>query len=130
MPAENEQGATTMAGDPRNTALEVQVRRTPDGAAVCSLSGDLDIESLAPAQESLTVLLGQNPPVLVADLQGIGFCDSSGLNLLLKTRAAALGAGIEFRLAAAAPAVMRVLELSGAQAVFSLHPSVDAALTG
>ncbi|MEU2393424.1 STAS domain-containing protein [Streptomyces sp. NPDC007369] len=128
MPAENEQGAGMTAGHPQDAPLTVQVRRTEARAAVCRVAGDLDIETLGPAEESLSALVGQGPPVLVVDLHGVGFCDSSGLNLLLKTRAAALAAGVEFRLAAVAPTVMRVLELTGAQAVFSIHESVDAAL--
>ncbi|MFD7629519.1 STAS domain-containing protein [Streptomyces sp. NPDC059851] len=128
MPAENDQGAGMTAGHPQEAPLTVQVRRTEAREAVCRIAGDLDIETLAPAEESLTGLIGQGPLVLVVDLERVGFCDSSGLNLLLKTRAAALAAGIELRLAAVAPTVMRVLELTGALAVFSLYDSVDAAL--
>lgn len=128
MQAEKEQGAGVMTGYPQGAPLTVQVHRTPAGGAVCGVAGDLDIETLAPAQELLSDLVGQGPRVLVVDLERVGFCDSSGLNLLLKTRAAALAAGIDFRLAAVAPAVMRVLELTGAQAVFSVHASVDDAL--
>ncbi|MFK0258893.1 STAS domain-containing protein [Streptomyces sp. NPDC090445] len=128
MPAENERGAGVTAGHPQEPPLTVQVHRTDTRGAVCRVAGDLDIETLAPAEESLSDLVGQGPPVLVIDLERVGFCDSSGLNLLLKTRAAALEAGIGFRLAAVAPPVMRVLQLTGAQAVFSIHESVDAAL--
>ncbi|WP_284574121.1 STAS domain-containing protein [Streptomyces sp. 2P-4] len=128
MPAENEQGAGMTTGHPQEAPLTVQVRHTQGREAVCRVAGDLDIETLAPAQESLSGLLGQGPPVLVVDLEEVGFCDSSGLNLLLRTRSAALEAGIDFRLAAVAPTVMRVLELTGARAVFSIHDSVDAAL--
>ncbi|MCB5164459.1 STAS domain-containing protein [Streptomyces bambusae] len=130
MPGENEQEAGTAARYPHEAALTVQVRSQRGREAVCRIAGDLDIETLAPAQEALSTLVGQGPPVLVVDLGQVGFCDSSGLNLLLRTRAAAMAAGTEFRLAAVAPSVMRVLELTGAQTVFALYESVDAAVTG
>ncbi|MCB5180667.1 STAS domain-containing protein [Streptomyces antimicrobicus] len=129
MPADHEEGAGMTAGHPQAAPVTVQVHHTQGGGAVCRVAGDLDIEGLAPAEESLTGLVRQAPPVLVVDLEEVGFCDSSGLNLLLRTRAAAQEAGVRFRLAAVAPTVMRVLELTGAQTVFSLHESVDAALS-
>ncbi|MFI5531819.1 STAS domain-containing protein [Kitasatospora sp. NPDC051853] len=97
-------------------------------SVLCRLAGDLDIESLLPARRALDQALADAPALLVVDLERIRFCDSSGLNLLLKTRAAALAAGTALRLAAASTAVLRLLEITGAQAVFDLHPTVRAAL--
>ncbi|NXY94054.1 STAS domain-containing protein [Streptomyces sp. BR123] len=74
--------------------------------------------------------LQEAPLTVRARLARVGFCDASGLDLLLKTRAAAPAAGIGFRLAAIAPPVMRVLEPTGAQADFYLHDSVDAGVRG
>ncbi|MEV7416233.1 STAS domain-containing protein [Streptomyces sp. NPDC089919] len=106
----------------------VEVRHTDTGAALCSIAGELDIELMEPAERALAALVDARPPVLVVGLAEVTFCDSSGLNLLLKTRAAAAAAGIGFRLAAVPPTVMRVLELTGTQAVFALHATVDEAL--
>ncbi|MEV7416225.1 STAS domain-containing protein [Streptomyces sp. NPDC089919] len=108
--------------------VSVEVRRTDTGAAVCALAGDLDIETMEPAELALAALLGERPPVLVVALQGVGFCDSSGLNLLLRTRTSAAAAGTAFRLAEVPPTVMRVLELTGARSVFALHATVEEAL--
>ncbi|CAM5571913.1 STAS domain-containing protein [Kitasatospora aureofaciens] len=111
------------------TGLTVQVRRTADGAAVCSLTGDLDVETLTEARTALEGATVSRPTLLVADLEHVGFCDSSGLNLLLKTRMNASTAGIPFRLAAPSHAIMRLLDITGANSVFSLHTSVDEALS-
>ncbi|KJY25023.1 hypothetical protein ADK60_06785 [Streptomyces sp. XY431] len=99
-----------------------------DRSAVCVLVGDLDIETLPPAEQALDEALRTRPRVLVVDLEQVGFCDSSGLNLLLKARMGATAAGAELRLAAASPTVLRLLELTGADTVFALHPSVGDAL--
>ncbi|PYC69036.1 metal ABC transporter substrate-binding protein [Streptomyces tateyamensis] len=110
------------------TGLTVEIKRPVPGAAVCVLAGDLDVETLATAAQALDQLAAQHPTVLVVDLALVGFCDSSGLNLLLRTRLAADAAGIDFRLSAPSPTVLRVLELTGTDAVFSLHPSTQDAL--
>lgn len=108
--------------------LAVDVRRTPSRAAVCVLSGDLDIETLAPAREALDLLVAERPRALVVDLGRVDFCDSSGLNLLLQTRMAAADEGLSFHLAALSGPVRHLLELTGAKAVFTIHETVDAAL--
>ncbi|MBD0695402.1 hypothetical protein BG452_20345 [Streptomyces sp. CBMA123] len=128
MPSEDDQGATALAVPAPRPGLEVRSRTTDEGAVVCTLVGDLDVESLVPAAGALADLVARRPTAVVIDLRGVAFCDSSGLNLLLRTRLAAEREGLELRLAAVAPTVQRVLELTGAQAVFSVHESVEAAL--
>ncbi|MCG6498259.1 STAS domain-containing protein [Kitasatospora sp. A2-31] len=127
MPAQDK----TVAAPPEPTSaagLTVRVWRTANEAAVCSFTGDLDLENLAEARTALQEAVAASPPLLVADLEHLGFCDSSGLNLLLKTRMNATAAGIPFRLAAPSRAITRLLGITGADTVFSLHPSVDEAL--
>lgn len=127
MRPENDQESAEQPDAPL-AGVAVEVRRTEAGAALCSVAGDLDIEMMEPAERALAALVDQRPPLLVVVLEEVGFCDSSGLNLLLRTRASAAAAGVAFRLAAVPPAVMRVLELTGAESVFSLHPTVEEAL--
>ncbi|MEE1786586.1 STAS domain-containing protein [Streptomyces sp. SP17BM10] len=136
MPTENEPATvpTTAFPDPFQPGsrprpdLVVHTRLTDAGAAVCALAGDLDIETLEPARNALHDLVRRRPPLLVVDLGHVDFCDSSGLNLLLQTRMATIAADVGFRLAAPSAMVLRLLELTCADSVFSLHPSVDAAL--
>ncbi|MGW4645597.1 STAS domain-containing protein [Kitasatospora sp. NPDC004289] len=110
--------------------LTAELSAVGERAVVCRLVGDLDVESLSPAEQVLDEALHARPEVVVVDLAEVGFCDSSGLNLLLRTRVAAQGAGVGLRLAAASAPVRRLLELTGAEAVFELSPSVQAALDG
>ncbi|KJY27544.1 hypothetical protein ADK60_30230 [Streptomyces sp. XY431] len=115
---------------PYRPGLVVETRCGPGGAMLCILVGDLDIETLEPAAETLDALVAQRPEAVVIDLSGVGFCDSSGLNVLLRTRIAAEQGGLALRLAAVPPTVMRVLDLTGARVVFSIHDSVAGALAG
>ncbi|MFF4383576.1 STAS domain-containing protein [Kitasatospora sp. NPDC001547] len=127
-PSDHDAGDLAFAVPPPRPEAAVETRTVGGGAVVCALAGDLDIETLAPVAAALTGLLARRPPVIVVDLAGVAFCDSSGLNLLLRIRAEAEREGLRLRLAAVPPTVMRVLELTGARTVFSLHGSVASAL--
>lgn len=59
------------------------------------------------------------------DLSAIGFCDCSGLNLLLGLRRKALDEGKTVTISASGPSVDRLLELTGARELF-VHPGCGA----
>ncbi|MFE9426373.1 STAS domain-containing protein [Kitasatospora sp. NPDC006697] len=128
MPTQNDHGTARSVAVPPADGLTVELSYPRERTAVCLLAGELDVETLAPAEEALEQLVAAGPQVLVVDLERVGFCDSSGLNLLLKARLAATAAGSDFRVAAPSPMVRRVLELTGANTVLSLHESTEAAL--
>jgi anti-anti-sigma factor len=107
--------------------LGVDVIRTGAGAVVCRLAGDLDLGSLAPVRAALDSALDSGVRLLVVDLAGVDFCDSSGLNLLLQVRIEAEQAGVQVRLAALTSQVSRVFELTGALEVFSVHATAEEA---
>ncbi|MER5863339.1 STAS domain-containing protein [Kitasatospora sp. NPDC002040] len=106
--------------------VHVEVQPAP-GHTVVVISGDLDIETLLPAKEALERAFWDNQ-VVIADLERVTFCDSSGLNLLLRVRANAIAAGAQLRLAAVSEPVRRLLEITGTDAVFDARPTVRAAL--
>ncbi|MFJ9523154.1 STAS domain-containing protein [Kitasatospora sp. NPDC101801] len=106
--------------------IHVEARPAPDYTLV-TLTGDLDVDTLGPAKDALERAFWDNQ-VVVADLEHVTFCDSSGLNLLLQIRANALAAGAQLRLASISQPVRRLLELTGAEAAFDLYPTVPAAL--
>lgn len=64
---------------------------------------------------------------LLVDLSGVSAIDSAGIRALVRGHTSAQRAGGSLRLAAAAPAVSRVLELSHLASVFESYESVDAA---
>ena len=65
---------------------------------------------------------------LVVDCSQLEFCDSTGLNVLLGARLKAEAAGGGVHLAGMLPVVARVFEITGAEAVFTVHDSLEAAL--
>ncbi|MFF4185001.1 STAS domain-containing protein [Streptomyces sp. NPDC001691] len=104
----------------------VVTRRLPE-AAVLSLTGELDHDTAEPLRAALAEQIG-TPERIVVDCLDLRFCDSTGLNTLLRARAAAQAAGGSVELAALQPSVARMFEITGAHTVFRTHADLDAAL--
>lgn len=121
-------------GEPPVTQSSLPSSLPPSGATltathagpvlVLRLAGELDLDSATVFQQ----IPLQEPAALVLDLSRLAFCDSTGLNLLLRLRLEAENRGTHVRLAATSPQVARVLRITGADRVFRTHTSVEDAL--
>ncbi|MFH9728077.1 STAS domain-containing protein [Streptomyces sp. NPDC017254] len=119
----------TGAGDaglvgPRLTAAV----RWSGATAVVTVTGELDRDTQEPLREALSGALERRPERIVVDCEGLTFCDSTGLNLLLTTRLDALEAGSRLELAALRPPVDRAFGITGVVAVFTVHEELPADL--
>ncbi|MFD0260075.1 STAS domain-containing protein [Kitasatospora indigofera] len=104
------------------------VARESSGGPVVEVTGELDYDTAPRVRVALedALAVAPVPPILVVDLAGVTFCDSSGLNALLQARIDAQGQGSVLRLARPTPAVARLLEITGADQVFPVDPDVPA----
>lgn len=102
------------------------VTRLSGGHPVVALRGDLDISGSADAVSAIAGLTARRQVVIV-DLSSVDFMDCFSLRALLRTRTLARQKGSDVHLAAPQPVVRRLLELTGSDAVFTVHGSVDAA---
>lgn len=91
-------------------------------------AGELDHHTADLLREPLDECLGNGHSRLVIDCSRLEFCDSTGLNVLLGARLKAEAAGGGVHLAGMQPVVARVFEITGAEAVFTVHASLDEAL--
>ncbi|MEU9147813.1 STAS domain-containing protein [Streptomyces sp. NPDC048349] len=103
--------------------------QTVDGAVVLELAGELDHDTAQPLREALDAAVPRGGRLLV-DLTGLGFCDSTGLNVLLQSRLAAREAGGSVELAGLRGSVARMFRITGADGVFPVHADVAQALSG
>jgi anti-sigma B factor antagonist len=97
-------------------------------AAVVTLPVEVDITVADQVREDLLSVLNRGPAVLIVDMGGTTFCDSAGVHALVRAhkRAAASDAGM--LLVVSAPAVQRVLAITGVDRLITVSPSVAAAL--
>jgi len=91
--------------------------RECDGRAVVALRGELDVADAASAAAALAAVAVRER-VVIADLSGLEFIDSSGLAALVLARRQARQAGGDLLLAAPQDQVLRVLAVTGLAGVF------------
>jgi anti-sigma B factor antagonist len=89
--------------------FNIDIRPVPSGYTV-TLAGDLDMIA-APALVDRTedLVFGPDPGELTLDLGELRFCDSAGINSLVRLRRQCDRAGWEFRTLNTQPAVWRTL---------------------
>ena len=98
-----------------------------DGAVVVSLAGELDLYNAEEVRAALLDMCNTEPGVLVVDLEGVRFIDSTALGVLIEARSRMPDRG-GFRLAAPGLETRRALEVSGLDRHFSVHDTVAEAL--
>ncbi|RST04298.1 anti-sigma factor antagonist [Streptomyces sp. WAC07149] len=93
------------------------------GSVVVRVSGELDIERAPALGRALQARISRPdcPPEIVLDLAELGFCDSSGLNALLRALASAEERGRRLTLRNPSPQFLRLLRLTGTGHLFPLH---------
>ena len=98
--------------------------------AVVTLPREIDVTNAATVYQFLEAVAAQSPEVVAADLTGTVFCDSAGLNDLLRASRAIASHDGELRLAIGDSPVLRIVQLSGIDQVIPVFASVDEALAG
>ncbi|GAA0476032.1 STAS domain-containing protein [Streptomyces stramineus] len=116
-----------MVGSASRGRLNVEVRRH-GASAIVTPTGELDHHTAELLREPLERCVAQGATRVVVDCSELEFCDSTGLNVLLGARLTAEAAGGAVHLAAMRPVVARVFEITGAEAVFTVHDTLDAAI--
>jgi anti-sigma B factor antagonist len=96
--------------------------------AVASLPVEIDLVSAGQVREVLLSLLNRGPSTLIVDMGGTTFCDSAGVNALVRAYKRACASGTAMRLVVTAPGVQRVLAITGVDGLIDIYPSVAAAL--
>jgi anti-anti-sigma factor len=115
-------------GRPERLSIE---HSTVDGIRVVTLRGDVDHD----VKDALTTaLLPQDitddgpAPRVVADLSGVTFLDSTGINVFVHVHQQVAAARGWLRLAAARESVLRVVQLVGLDTVIACLPTLEQAL--
>ena len=97
-------------------------------ATVIALSGEVDLDSSPRAREALLEAVARRAQVVV-DLSAVDYIDSSGVASLVEAYQQARKNSSTFTLATPSEPARRVLELARLDRVFTIHDSMDAALS-
>jgi anti-anti-sigma factor len=99
--------------------LEVEV--ASGDPALVVVRGEIDLLTAADLGRALReVIARRRPSAIHVDLSAVAFIDSTGIQVLVATRADARAAGIALRVVAASGPVLRVLRLAGVDAVLGI----------
>ncbi len=109
-----------MAGQP----FEVRI---VGSVPVVSAPEEIDISNAAEFRSALQSAAAGRPTI-VADLSSTEYCDSSGLNVLVRALRRAQEQGGELRLVASTSAVLRILNVTGVGKMLKVYANLENAL--
>ncbi len=109
-----------MAGLDDASAAEVVIdtRVDPSGAAVITVSGELDMSNASSLEAIVASISAEGPERLIFDLSGLRFMDSAGIAVLV----GATSNVNAVQLRDPSPVVRRVIELTGLSGVLPIEP--------
>jgi anti-anti-sigma factor len=100
-----------------NFGLEASKRGT---SALVTLRGDFDVQVVEEVTAKLAEVESTGPELLVLDLSGLSFLDSSGMGVIAAAHSRAVAAGRRFLVVDPPWSVMRAFKLSGLDEVITI----------
>ncbi len=100
--------------------------RFQDDHTIVTICGEIDLYTAPRLHSELASLQADDMPArIVIDMSGVEFCDSTGMNVLLSCLRRARERGGDLEIAAPKPAVRKILQVTGLDAVFTLVENAD-----
>jgi anti-anti-sigma factor len=114
-------------GENQDVPLFDVTSETKGQSALVTLTGDFDLQVAGHVAEELTRLEAGAPDLLVLDLSGLSFMDSSGMGVVAAAHARALDAGRRFVVVRPPFSVRRAFELSNLNQVITIVEDLESA---
>jgi anti-sigma B factor antagonist len=106
-------------------------QRAADAAlstAVVTMPAEIDIANASRLASQLDAAVMPGVKALVIDMTLTTFCDSQGVNVIVRTRRRAKAEGVDLRLVAASPQVLRILAVTALDTVVPVYRRLEDAL--
>jgi anti-sigma B factor antagonist len=100
-------------------ALAIETRRE-EAVTVLVLRGDLDLATASELREALVEVIGDGARIVI-DMEALDFLDSAGLGILVGGLKRARSHGGELELICSSRAVLKPIEITGLDRVFTIH---------
>ncbi|MDL5199396.1 STAS domain-containing protein [Streptomyces sp. ALI-76-A] len=108
--------------------LSVEVTLPREDVALIAVEGYLDVDTATEFQHHLANQLHHGRRHFLLDLSAVPFMDSSGMNIILRVYQQARGIPGSVHIISPAPAVRRILDLTGVSITVPVSESLDEAL--
>lgn len=109
--------------------FDVSSARLEGGAGVVKVSGEVDMYTAPQLKKELLDLLDKGVTRVVVDLSAVTFIDSTALGVLIGGVRRAHAADGAMALVVTGRPVQRVLSITGLDRVFSIHATLEDALS-
>ncbi len=103
---------------------------TREGISTVSVVGEIDIATAPTLREILESTIDRGVEVVVVDLLGVTFIDSTALGVLIGALKRCNEAGGSMRIAVSDQRVLKVFEITGLTDLFSIFPTLEEAVQG
>lgn len=108
--------------------MQLQVDTSTVGSAtVVSVRGELDLHTAPELDAALKQVAASQAPILVVDLGGVEFMDSTGLSTIVAAVAASRRYGGQVRVVAATDKIKKVFTLTGVDQQVGLFDDLEEA---
>ncbi len=99
-----------------------------DGVPVVRAAVEVDATNAQDLRSAILAAISIGTERLIVDMGGTEFCDSTGLNVLVRAHKRLEDAGGQLLLVATGPTLLRIFKVTGMDAMFHLFASLDEAL--
>jgi anti-anti-sigma factor len=126
--ARRQTAQASRAPDLKDPGVRHVTEETAGPRAVVALPGEIDITNSAVMKASLLAVL-DGPGLVIADMTGTTFCDSSGLRMLIVARDQAEASGCTLRIVIRPDSsVARSLAILGMDRMLPIYASIEDAM--
>ncbi|MFE7775276.1 STAS domain-containing protein [Streptomyces sp. NPDC057445] len=113
---------------PQDENLDVEVEIHDPATAIVTVRGELDVDTATLLHHHLANQFLHGRRHLVLELSALDFMDSSGLNVLIRATREARAANGDLHIAAPAPTVRKLFDITGLSLTTPIHSDVAEAL--
>ena len=106
-------------------AFSVSVLETSTGPVVV-LRGDVDMATVDQVERAAWDLVDAGHATLTVDMSGVSFCDSAGINALVRIKKACNASGGQFAVSSPQPQILHVIAVSGLTEYLGVTPATPA----
>lgn len=99
-----------------------------DGVPVVRAAVEVDATNAQDLRSAILAAISTGTERLIVDMGGTEFCDSTGLNVLVRAHKRLEDAGGGLLLVATEPTLLRIFKVTGMDTMFHLFASLDEAL--
>ena len=101
-----------------------------DGHVLVAVSGEVDMASAPQLWDRLQEAVAEGSPIVIVDLVGVTFIDSTALGVLIEGRKLCDSQGGTMRIAISEAQIIKIFEITGLTELFDIYPTRDQAIVG